>query len=80
MEEPPRPACPSCAFRTGCVTCPICFWTDDRRPEREADDVRAYGPNGDLSLTEARLNSALYGASRRRYAEVVRAARPDESP
>ena len=36
------------------------------------------GPNGELSLNDARLNFALYGASHRRYAEVVRPPRVDE--
>jgi hypothetical protein len=38
------------------------------------------GPNGDLSLSEARLNFAIYGACHRRYRELVRAPRDDERP
>lgn len=38
------------------------------------------GPNGELSLSHARLNFAIYGASHPRYQEMVRAARPDEQP
>jgi hypothetical protein len=38
------------------------------------------GPNGDLTLGEAKLNFALYGASHPRYAEVVRRPRTDELP
>lgn len=36
------------------------------------------GPNRELSLNDARLNFALYGASHLRYAAVVRPARADE--
>jgi hypothetical protein len=71
--------CPCCRYRTGCTTCPVCFWTDDGQDDRDADVVRG-GPNGELSLTDARLNYAIYGASHRRYTDVVRAARPDEAP
>jgi hypothetical protein len=35
-------------------------------------------PNGDLTLAEARLNFAIYGASHRRYQELVRPPRADE--
>lgn len=69
--------CPCCYYRTGCTTCPVCFWTDDGQGDADADEVRG-GPNGELSLTEARLNFAIYGASHRRYLGVVRAARADE--
>ena len=63
--------CSCCGYRTGCRTCPVCYWTNDDAPD---------GSNGDLSLGEARLNFALYGASRPRYAELVRAPRADERP
>jgi len=70
-------ACPCCGFLTGVTTCPICFWTDDGQSDTDADVVRG-GPNGDLSLSAARLNFAIYGASHPRYQDVVRTARPDE--
>ncbi|MEK8107534.1 CPCC family cysteine-rich protein [Micromonospora sp. M12] len=59
-------------------TCPVCFWTDDGQTDADADAVRG-GPNGDLSLSHARLNYAVYGASHPRYQDMVRAA-PDERP
>jgi hypothetical protein len=67
----------------------VCFWTDDGQRESEAAGgadagPRAVavvnGPNGDMSLGEARLNYLLYGASHRRYADVVRPPRADEMP
>ncbi|MDG4767090.1 CPCC family cysteine-rich protein [Solwaraspora sp. WMMD406] len=71
--------CPCCGYRTGCITCPVCFWTDDGQGDQDAEVVRD-GPNGDLSLSHARLNFAIYGASHRRYADMVRSPRPDEYP
>ncbi|GAB3145655.1 hypothetical protein GCM10027290_25910 [Micromonospora sonneratiae] len=72
-------ACPCCGYRTGCETCPVCFWTDDGRRDAEADIVQD-GPNGDLTLSHARLNFAIYGASHPRYQDMVRPPRPDEAP
>ncbi|WP_433348355.1 CPCC family cysteine-rich protein [Micromonospora sp. CA-111912] len=72
-------ACPCCASKTGGGTCPVCFWTDDGQGDADADVVRG-GPNGDLSLSLARLNFAIYGASHPRYQEIVRPARPEERP
>jgi len=37
-------------------------------------------PNGGLDLGEARLNFAVYGATRRRYVGLVRPPRADEVP
>ena len=69
--------CPCCGSRTGCRTCPVCYWTDD--PGSAAPAPRN-GPNGTLSLDEAKLNFAIYGASQRRYQQLVRPARPEELP
>jgi hypothetical protein len=70
--------CPCCGYRTGCATCPVCFWTDDGRPEREMDAAWGGGPNGELTLRDARLNFAIYGACHPRYEELVRQPRDDE--
>jgi Cysteine-rich CPCC len=37
--------------------CPVCFWTDDGRRDGSGEAI-AGGPNGEVSLAEARLNSA----------------------
>jgi hypothetical protein len=58
------------------VTCPVCFWTNDGA-EGVAPGVAR---NGELSLPDARLNFAIYGASHPRYAQVVRPPRADELP
>ncbi len=77
--------CPCCGYRTGCTTCPVCFWTDDGRTEqeldlRELDLPGGSSPNGELTLREARLNFAIYGACHRRYVDLVRRPRADELP
>ncbi|MEO3777379.1 CPCC family cysteine-rich protein [Micromonospora sp. B11E3] len=72
-------ACPCCLYLTGGGTCPVCFWTDDGQGDADADVVRG-GPNGDLSLSHARLNFAIYGASHPRYQDMVRPPRPEERP
>ncbi|MFI2274906.1 CPCC family cysteine-rich protein [Catenuloplanes sp. NPDC020197] len=71
--------CACCGYRTGGGTCPVCFWTEDGSSDRDAKVAKG-GPNGDLSLDEARLNFAIYGASHRRYLDVVRKPREDEMP
>ncbi len=72
MAQSPASRCPCCGYRTGCTTCPVCYWTDDGH----AID----GFNGDLTLAEAQLNFSIYGASAPRYQDLVRSARPDELP
>lgn len=59
--------CPCCRRLTleergGFDICPVCFWEDDGQDDRDADIVRG-GPNGGLSLTEARENYLRVGAS-----------------
>lgn len=70
--------CACCGFRTGSGTCPVCFWTNVG--QADPDVVVPDGPNGDLSLSHARLNFAIYGASHPRYQGMVRAPRADEQP
>jgi hypothetical protein len=41
--------------------CEVCWWEDDGQDDAGADVVRG-GPNGKLSLTEARENFGRYGA------------------
>ena len=50
--------CPCCFnltldVRAGFEICPMCGWEDDGQDDHDADVVRG-GPNGRLSLTEAR--------------------------
>ena len=59
--------CPCCTFRTLQETgafelCPVCYWEDDGQSDADAGIVRG-GPNGTLSLYEARMNFAEFGAS-----------------
>jgi hypothetical protein len=74
--------CPCCHYKTlfgrgGYEICPVCWWEDDGQDDHDADDVRG-GPNGALSLAEARKNFALYGASDSQFISRVREAANDE--
>lgn len=74
--------CPCCSKLTlsergGFEICPVCFWEDDGQDDHDADVVRG-GPNGALSLTEARENYRRFGAIEDRLRTAVRPPRPDE--
>ncbi|MGW9133071.1 CPCC family cysteine-rich protein [Streptomyces sp. NPDC055681] len=76
--------CPCCGFLTldergTYEICPVCFWEDDGQDDHDADRVRG-GPNGRLSLTEARRNFHDIGACDERSTKFVRAPLPDEHP
>jgi hypothetical protein len=43
--------------------CLVCGWEDDGQDDADADVVRG-GPNGDVSLTEARRNFRAFGVTR----------------
>jgi hypothetical protein len=77
-------ACPCYHFLTlgsrgGFDICQVCFWEDDGQDDHDADRVRG-GPNGVLSLTEARANFLRIGAWDERSLTSVRAPRPEEYP
>ncbi len=77
-------ACPCCASLTlpargHYELCPVCFWEDDGQDNDDADVVRG-GPNGPLSLTQARANYAALGACDRAFLQQVRSSRPEERP
>ena len=74
--------CPCCGCRTlrergGFEMCPVCAWSDAGRDEQDADTVND-GPNGPLSLRQARANYRRLGASEPQYIVCVRRPRPDE--
>jgi hypothetical protein len=88
VSRPPvegvRYACPCCGCRTpgergGYEICPVCFWEDDGQDDQDADTVRG-GPNGALSLTQARTNYRQFGACERRVLVHVRPPLPEEQP
>lgn len=77
-----RVRCPCCGFRTLSARaadeiCQVCFWQDDGQNEAWADEVSG-GPNGSLSLTQARRNFKAIGAVEKRFVENVRRPRNDE--
>ncbi len=60
-------ACPCCGLctleeRYVYEICPVCWWEDDGQDNRDANEVLG-GPNGKLSLTQARVNVLVYGIS-----------------
>jgi hypothetical protein len=57
--------------------CPVCWWEDDGQDDHDADMVRG-GPNGSLSLTQARENFLKCGASDPTFAGKVRGPLEDE--
>jgi hypothetical protein len=59
--------------------CPVCFWEDDGQDDHDADLVRG-GPNGPLSLTQARANYAAFGASDPTFLNKVRSPTSEEKP
>jgi cysteine-rich CPCC protein len=84
--KPSEPAksysCPCCGFKTlhgraGDEICPVCFWHDDGQDDHDADEIRG-GPNGTLSLTQARINFRKCGASDHRFINMVRRPLADE--
>ena len=77
-------ACPCCGFltlseRARYDICPVCFWEDDGQDDADADDVWG-GPNGRLSLTQARANYRSLGACDPRMLAHVRPPQPKERP
>jgi hypothetical protein len=74
--------CPCCGCKTlngrgGWQICHVCFWEDDGQDDYDADVVRG-GPNGRLSLTQARANYQRFGACEERFVGEVRPPRPEE--
>jgi|tagenome__1003787_1003787.scaffolds.fasta_scaffold20741055_2 hypothetical protein len=86
IVEPPveatRYRCPCCRYRTleergGFDICPVCFWEDDGQDDQDADIIRG-GPNGSLSLSQARSNFKEIGVSEQRFIGNVRKPNADE--
>jgi hypothetical protein len=76
--------CPCCGYLTldergNFEICSVCFWEDDGQDDHDAGLVRG-GPNGNLSLTQARRNFAAIGAKRERNLPHVRDPLPHEHP
>ena len=75
---------PCCSCRTldergGSDICPVCFWEDDGQDDQDAAVVRG-GPNGSLSLQQARLNYLSFGACEEKMLINVRRPLPSELP
>jgi hypothetical protein len=63
--------------RGGLETCPVCAWRDAGSDECDAD-MMSEGPNGPLSLRQARANYRRFGASEVARIGGVRRPRPEE--
>lgn len=77
-------ACPCCGYLTlagrgDYEICDVCFWEDDGQDEHDATVVRG-GPNGRLSLTQARQNFERFGACKESALGNVREPHPHEHP
>lgn len=59
--------------------CEVCWWEDDGQDDADADLVRE-GPNGSISLTQARSNYRAVGASDAQFTSRVRKPTPQETP
>lgn len=59
--------------------CDVCYWEDDGQDDHNADDIHG-GPNGKLSLTQARENYRQLGACEKSMLENVRPPLPHEMP
>ena len=82
MKAETRVRCPCCGFGTlthrgGFEICQVCYWEDDGQDDADAGEVRS-GPNGTLSLLQARANFKRFGASEERFKESVRKPMPEE--
>lgn len=81
-SAPLKFGCPCCrsltlSQRGAFECCAVCRWEDDGQDDRDADVVRG-GPNGALSLTEARRNFAEFGACEQPAQGSVRPPSADE--
>ena len=75
-------ACPCCRHltldeRADYDICPVCFWEDDGQDDHDADEARG-GPNGQLSLTQARRNYAEFRACELSHLQHVRPPTAEE--
>jgi hypothetical protein len=76
--------CPCCGCKTlsariAFEICPVCFWEDDGQDDSDLDENHG-GPNGSLSLREARANYLRFGACEESMSPNVRPPRPEELP
>ncbi|MBC7446960.1 MAG: hypothetical protein H7330_02755 [Hymenobacteraceae bacterium] len=59
--------------------CSVCFWEDDGQDDSEAHVIKG-GPNGAMSLSQARTNFQLFGACELDHIRSVRRPFSNEFP
>lgn len=76
--------CPCCGFHTlsemppgTFAICPVCYWEDDYAQYNNPD---LGGGANQVSLRQARINFAEYGASSKQVRKFVRKPRREEVP
>ncbi len=79
MNNHPCPICRNLTFNNadeiGDIY-PVCFWEmEGGEDEREDINLPAFGPNGELSIAQARKNYVKYGAVEERFKSQVRLPR-----
>jgi hypothetical protein len=82
MRRATAARCLCCGFKTLAMPealelCQVCWWQDDGQDDRDADVVRRT-VNGNLSLSEGRLNYKHLNAADPRYVGHVRVPRQEE--
>jgi hypothetical protein len=74
--------CPCCGYPTlqsrgSYEVCLVCFWEDDGQDDHDSGRVRG-GPNGSLSLDEAKANYRAFGACEKAMIEKTRSPTDEE--
>jgi len=82
MIQEKKLPCPCCGYKTlteldAFEMCEVCWWEDDGQNDHDADVIRG-GPNGSLSLTQARENFRRFEASEQRFVGKTRKPLPEE--
>jgi hypothetical protein len=75
--------CACCHYKTlfgrgGFEICPVCYWEDDGQDDPDTE-IALGGPNGTLSLSEARSNFQRLGVVEERFKMHVRSPTADET-
>lgn len=81
MVKEQKIACLVCGHKTimhrgSFEICPVCFWEEEGAVDQP--NAPKGGPNGNLSLNQARANYEKFGAIEERFVSLVRLPARDE--